>query len=104
MYYGERQMIEGVPGDENTAVTMRAIKDILAEAGASDMIINERTQAEAAAQGPLGNLAARAARHGAGLQMPPPVGSVRVRPHVPQPTNAQQQERGGLLPRLFGRK
>lgn len=112
MYYGERQMIEGVPGDENTAVTMRAIKDMLEEAGASDMLVNARNEPsrhEARPTGPLGALAAKAAGHGAqsALQMPPPIGAVRVRPvaaQVSEPAGGTTHDRGGLLPRIFGRK
>lgn len=113
MHYGDRQMIEGVPGDENTAVTMRAIKDLLEEAGASDMLLSDRPShavpATPAAQGPLGSLAAQAAAQprsqGVGLQMPPPVGAVRVRPHAPAAhAQTETETRGGILSGLFGRK
>ena len=99
MFYGDRQMIEGVPGDENTAVTIRAIKDILDDAGASGLLLTNDTDGQQS--GPLRKLAARASGPG-GLQMPPPVGDVRVRPMPSK--EAAGKPRGGILPRLFGRK
>jgi hypothetical protein len=88
MYYGEREMLQGVPADENTAMTLRAIKDVLADAGAEHMLMTRSAPKveDPQVHGPLGFLAAQAARTpekpSGGLQMPPPVQALRVRPHV----------------------
>ena len=111
--------LPGIPGYENTAVTMQSIKEILEEEGAAHLLRRrEPEQNENKEDGPKpGPL------HQLALQTPP---TVTPKP-APQPAEAQRQPRkeafpsiqsaeetyqeepvrprtAGLIPRIFGRK
>lgn len=109
--------LPGIPGYEDTAVTMKSIKEILEDEGASHLLrrrepeTNSEQPAEAPRKpGPLQQLA---------LQTPPTVApkpqerpKTAPRDAFPSIQSAEEtyQEEpvrpktGGLIPRLFGRK
>ena len=118
MSYDRYKTIPGVPGDENTAVTMQSIKEILESEGASHLLMRrEKKEPEPAVveanSGPLKQLADHVKQKAAPIQAPP---TMRVKtkpgkaalPKLSEPADAQIPEdadsKPGLLPRLFGRK
>ncbi len=102
--------LPGISGYEDTAVTMKSIKEILEEEGASHLLRRREPEeeiqpVEAPKAGPLRQLA---------LQTPPkvpckkkPVRKAEL-PAIKQPEDSfseeESAEKPGILPRLFGRK
>lgn len=119
MSYDRYKTIPGVPGDENTAVTMQSIKEILESEGASHLLMRREKNDDTATatvqanSGPLKQLAQEAKQSAPAIQAPPampskpkagkaalPQLSEPAEPHIPE----QPEGKPGLLPRLFGRK
>lgn len=121
MAYDRFKTIPGIPGDENTAVTMRAIQDILDEEGAAHLLMRrepteekEQPQETAEKPAPLRQLAEEAQQKPA-LQTPPRVKSVgkAAFPTLSTPADETEEEKpmtttqrvkSGLLQKVFNRK
>ncbi len=117
MAYDRFKTIPGIPGDENTAVTMRAIQDILDEEGVGHLLMKREPakDSKSAAQAKPAPLRALAeeAQQKTGLQTPPHVQTKRNgKSNLPELSSAdddatlppQDLPKTGLLPKLFGRK
>lgn len=90
MEYGRRQPIKGISGQEQTAFTMKTIKELLAEdtSGAAQAPLMRSTQSA--------EPAGAQRRPDAGQTNPPAQGHLQQPPHLRQPRQAPVPARNGL--------
>lgn len=109
MAYDKYKTIPGIPGAENTAVTMQSIKELLEEEGATHLLKRRESKEEPAeikrvTTGPLQQLAEASKQKKTAVQRPPVLPPLAPAEEDDMAANTAQSQKTGLLPRLFGRK